>query len=153
MSSGIGVCLIAATIFLLVPPPVWPSCDLIVHVKSATDKQFKAQVIAPNGQKSEKWTFRQNRQRETFQQKAATCSIGQWQIQSFDQQGVGKANENVMFLKIISIINVFYLFSQVTLEGIGRVLYEIGDNLVPVQIERQGAICSGKCAPLATPTH
>lgn len=107
MSSGIGVCLFAATIFLLVPPPVWPSCDLIVHVKSATNKQFKAQVIAPNGQKSEKWTFRQNRQRETFQQKAANCSIGQWQIQSFDQQGVEKAKENVILGRPFPAINVF----------------------------------------------
>lgn len=31
------------------------SCDINVHVKSQTDKPFKAEIVAPNGQKSAKY--------------------------------------------------------------------------------------------------
>lgn len=33
------------------------SCDIIVHVKSKTDTKFKAQVIASNDKKSDKFVF------------------------------------------------------------------------------------------------
>ncbi|KAI6214317.1 hypothetical protein M3Y94_00253200 [Aphelenchoides besseyi] len=108
------------------------ACDIIVHVKSATDKKFKAQVRAPNGKNSDKWSFEQNRQQETFQQKASECSLGQWTIETFNENGTSAKSV------------------QVTLNGIGRVLYTVNDNLELTQVERQGAICTGQCAPLGT---
>ncbi|KAI6176167.1 hypothetical protein M3Y97_00769100 [Aphelenchoides bicaudatus] len=107
------------------------ACDLNVHVKSDTAKKFKAQVTAPNGHKSDKWSFTQQRQKETFGQKANECQLGAWKIETFDESG--SAAKSV----------------QVTLNGIGRVQYNVGDDLVPKQVERQGAICTGQCADLA----
>ncbi|CAJ0588122.1 unnamed protein product [Cylicocyclus nassatus] len=106
------------------------ACDIIVHVKSDTDKKFGAQVTASNGKKSEKWTYSKKLQRNTFQQKADECGLADWQIATFDE--AGKPAHTV----------------KVTLDGIGRVTYKVGDDLKPVQKDRQGAICKGECAPL-----
>ncbi|CAK5024051.1 unnamed protein product [Meloidogyne enterolobii] len=109
-------------------------CDIIVHVKSMTDTPFNAKVIAPSGQSSEMWKFTKNRQKETFHpvvNGTGDCSKGQWEIQTFDKNGGSKATE------------------KVSLSGTGRVLYEVKDNLLPIQSERQGAVCDeGKCAAL-----
>uniref|UniRef100_A0AC34FJH8 Lipoprotein n=1 Tax=Panagrolaimus sp. ES5 TaxID=591445 RepID=A0AC34FJH8_9BILA len=105
-------------------------CNIIVHVQSETDKKFKAQVTAPNDQKSERWSFAKKADRQTFQQKASECGIGAWHILTFDDAG-----------KQVSDVSV-------SLNGIGRVDYEVGDDLKPVQSYRQGAICNGQCAPL-----
>uniref|UniRef100_A0AC34QC71 Lipoprotein n=1 Tax=Panagrolaimus sp. JU765 TaxID=591449 RepID=A0AC34QC71_9BILA len=110
------------------------ACNIIVHVKSETDKKFDAQVSAANGQKSSKWSFSKKLQRETFQQSAADCGVGDWHITTFDASGKQVADE------------------KVGLSGLGRVDYEVKDDLKPVQTYRQGAICTGQCAPLgATP--
>ncbi|KHJ85307.1 hypothetical protein OESDEN_14970 [Oesophagostomum dentatum] len=91
------------------------ACDIIVHVKSDTDK---------------KWTYSKKLQKNTFQQKADECGLKDWEIATFDE--AGKPAHNV----------------KVTLDGIGRVTYKVGDDLKPVQKDRQGAICKGECAPL-----
>jgi hypothetical protein len=96
------------------------ACDIIVHVKAETNKKFSAQVTAPNGNKSDKWNFTANHQRQTFQQKASECSLGEWTIQTFTEADV--ASKTV----------------KVTLNGIGRVLYSVNDNLELTQTERQG---------------
>uniref|UniRef100_A0A914P2B7 Lipoprotein n=1 Tax=Panagrolaimus davidi TaxID=227884 RepID=A0A914P2B7_9BILA len=106
-------------------------CNIIVHVESKTAKKFKAEVTAPNNQKSSRWSFAKKEDRETFQQKASECGIGAWHIITYDDAG-----------KQVSDVSV-------SLNGIGRVDYEVGDDLKPVQSYRQGAICtSGQCAPL-----
>ncbi|KAL7073347.1 hypothetical protein ACQ4LE_007194 [Meloidogyne hapla] len=109
-------------------------CDIIVHVKSMTDTPFNAKVTAPSGQSSEMWKFSKNRQRETFHpvvNGTGDCTKGQWEIQTFEQNGAPKATE------------------KVSLSGTGRVLYEVKDNLLPIQSERQGAVCDeGNCAAL-----
>ncbi|KAH7722848.1 hypothetical protein AAVH_09665 [Aphelenchoides avenae] len=110
-------------------------CNIIVHVKSDTDKKFQAQVVSPTGQKSDKWTFTKNRQRETFQQRADECGVRPFEIVTYDDKGSQKGSV------------------KVSLDGVGRVLYTVGDDLKPTQTERQGAICSGgQCAALAE-TH
>uniref|UniRef100_A0A914BVV2 Uncharacterized protein n=1 Tax=Acrobeloides nanus TaxID=290746 RepID=A0A914BVV2_9BILA len=119
------------SIFLISVACLTLACNIIVHVKSATNTTFQAQVIAPNGQKSEKWNFTKNREKQTFQQKADECGVRDWQIQIFDSKGGAKFTE------------------KVKIDGIGRVLYEVKDDLKPVQVERQGAQCTGQCAPLA----
>ncbi|KAF7638473.1 hypothetical protein Mgra_00002152 [Meloidogyne graminicola] len=112
-------------------------CDIIIHLKSMTNTPFSAKIIAPNGQISEKWTFLKNKQKETFHPLINGtndyCTKGQWEIQTFDQNGIQKGTEKIY------------------LNGIGRVLYIIKDNnLQPIQIERQGAKCNEeKCAKLA----
>lgn len=109
--------LVAGLIFIV---SVAYACDIIVHVKSDTAKKFSAQVSAPNGKKSDKWSFTANGQKQTFQQKASECSLGEWTIETFLESGV--AAKNV----------------KVTLNGIGRVLYSVNDNLELTQVERQG---------------
>ncbi|VDL70058.1 unnamed protein product [Nippostrongylus brasiliensis] len=106
------------------------ACDIIVHVKSDTTKRFQAQVTASNGKKSDKWTYSKKLEKNTFQQKADECGLADWQIATFDE--TGKPAQTV----------------KVTLDGIGRVTYKVGDDLKPVQKDRQGAICKGECAPL-----
>src|SRR4051812_22208068 len=82
--------------FLIIGQLGAEACDIIVHVKSTTNKPFQAQVVAPNGQKSDKWSFSKDRQRETYQQKqAAECGIKEWQVSVFDSSGVQKATEKV----------------------------------------------------------
>ncbi|KHN77470.1 hypothetical protein Tcan_16859 [Toxocara canis] len=105
-------------------------CDIIVHLKSDTDKKFEAQITAPNGKKSDKWTFTKKREKKTFQQNPDECGIKDWQITTYEN---GKQVADV----------------KVSLNGIGRVTYKVGDDLKPVQKDRQGAMCTGQCAPLA----
>uniref|UniRef100_A0A0K0DA83 Cystatin domain-containing protein n=1 Tax=Angiostrongylus cantonensis TaxID=6313 RepID=A0A0K0DA83_ANGCA len=105
------------------------ACDIIVHVKSDTERKFGAQVTASNGKKSERWAFTKKLQK-TFQQKADECGLKDWEIATFDENG-----------KVAHTV-------KVKLDGIGRVLYKVGDDLKPVQKSRQGAICKGECAPL-----
>ncbi|MFH4974069.1 hypothetical protein AB6A40_000778 [Gnathostoma spinigerum] len=105
-------------------------CDIIVHVKSDTAKKFSAQVTAPNGKKSEKWNFSRKREKNTFKQNPDECGIKDWEITTFEN---GKEAHNV----------------KVKLDGIGRVTYFVGDDLIPKQHDRQGAQCTGECAPLA----
>ncbi|CAI4231320.1 unnamed protein product [Auanema sp. JU1783] len=106
------------------------ACDIIVHVKSDTDKKFQAQVTASNGKKSDKWTFPKKLTKNTFQVKADECGIREWEVAVYDEAGklTGTAKS--------------------TLDGIGRVTYKVGDDLIPKQKDRQGAICKGECAPL-----
>lgn len=78
------------------------------------------------------WTFTRRLQKETFQQRANECTIGEWSIELFNDAGVSTRTV------------------RVTLDGTGRVLYEVNDNLELTQVERQGAICTGQCAPLGT---
>ncbi|CAD6195404.1 unnamed protein product [Caenorhabditis auriculariae] len=106
------------------------ACDIIVHLKSDTDKKFSGQITASNGRKSERWTYMKKLQKNTFQQKADECGLKDWEIATFDANG--KPAQTV----------------KVTLDGIGRVTYKVGDDLKPVQKDRQGAICKGECAPL-----
>ncbi|KAE9551953.1 hypothetical protein FO519_004829 [Halicephalobus sp. NKZ332] len=106
------------------------ACNIIVHVKSETGNKFQAQVTAPNGQKSTRWNFSKKLERQTFQQKADECGIGNWHVTTFDANGKQVSDETV------------------GLNGIGRVDYDVGDDLKPVQSYRQGAICTGQCAPL-----
>ncbi|CAJ0582811.1 unnamed protein product, partial [Mesorhabditis spiculigera] len=105
------------------------ACDIIVHVKSDTDKPFQAQITASNGKKSDKWNITKKKEKYTFQQKADECGLHDWQITTWEK-GVEKAAV------------------KVTLDGTGRVTYLVGDDLKPVQKDRQGAICKGQCAPL-----
>ncbi|CAD5205609.1 unnamed protein product [Bursaphelenchus okinawaensis] len=81
--------------------------------------------------KSDKWSFTKNRQQERFQEKAKECGLGEFELKVFDD-----SNKEVQSAKA-------------TLNGIGSVLYHVGDDLKPTQVERQGAICNGQCAPLA----
>ncbi|VDN54668.1 unnamed protein product [Dracunculus medinensis] len=84
------------------------ACDIIVRLKSDTDKKFQAQIAAPNGRKSDKWTFSKKGERQTFQQRADECGLKDWEITTYEN---GK---------------------------------EISNK------SRQGAICTGQCAPLAS---
>ncbi|EJW78581.1 immunogenic protein 3 [Wuchereria bancrofti] len=102
-------------------------CDIIMRVKSLTHTPFHAQIIAPDGNSSEKKLLKKN-ERLTFQEKADKCSLGPFQIKTISD----KKEESV----------------KVTLNGIGVVNYEVGDDLIPKQIFRQGAECKGQCAPL-----
>lgn len=131
LGAAVWMMLPICLLFFL-PSPVQPACDLIVRVKSMTDKPFQAQVTTPDQKKSDKWNFTKKLQRETYQRKGANCSVGQWQVESFDAQGVLKDHE---------IIN---------LSGVGFVHYEVKDDLQLVQTERQGAGCVGECAALNT---
>ncbi|KAF8386220.1 hypothetical protein PRIPAC_75362, partial [Pristionchus pacificus] len=109
------------------------ACDIIVHLKSKTDKKFEGLITASNGKKSEKFGFTKKGERLTFQQKADECGLKPWNVQTFEN---GKEISNVV----------------VTLDGIGRVSYEVGDDLKPIPKDRQGAICKGDanvCPPLA----
>ncbi|EFO18508.2 hypothetical protein LOAG_09986 [Loa loa] len=102
-------------------------CDIIIRVKSLTQAPFHAQIIAPNGNASEKKLLNKS-ERLIFQEKADKCGLGPFQIKTFSS----KKEESV----------------KVTLNGIGVVNYEVGDDLIPKQTSRQGAECHGQCAPL-----
>ncbi|CAI2354464.1 unnamed protein product [Caenorhabditis sp. 36 PRJEB53466] len=106
------------------------ACDIIVHLKSDTDKKFSGQLTASNGKKSERWSYLKKLQKNTFQQKADECGLKDWEISTWDETGKPVASV------------------KVTLDGIGRVTYKVGDDLKPVQKDRQGAVCKGQCAPL-----
>ncbi|CAJ0929653.1 unnamed protein product, partial [Mesorhabditis belari] len=105
------------------------ACDIIVHVKSDTDKPFQAQVTASNGKKSDKWNLDKKKVKFSFHQKADECGLNDWSITTWEK-GVEKSTV------------------KVTLDGTGRVTYLVGDDFKPVQKDRQGAICKGDCAPL-----
>ncbi|CAG9534197.1 unnamed protein product [Cercopithifilaria johnstoni] len=105
-------------------------CDIIVRVKSLTDTPFQAEIIAPNG-KSEKKLLKKT-ERLVFQEKAKECGLGPFEIKTTSEGSANKREKNV----------------KVTLNGVGAVNYEVGDDLIPKQIFRQGIECSGQCAPL-----
>uniref|UniRef100_A0A0N5A2M7 Secreted protein n=1 Tax=Parastrongyloides trichosuri TaxID=131310 RepID=A0A0N5A2M7_PARTI len=107
------------------------ACNIIIHVKSDTSKKFQAQITTPNGKIGEKWTFTKPKERNTFQEKADVCGLGDFKIAVFEN---GKLNNTV----------------SVTLNGIGRVDYLVGDDLKPVMNIRHGASCKGECAPIST---
>ncbi|VDK23164.1 unnamed protein product [Anisakis simplex] len=81
-----------------------------------------------------RWTFKKKHERKTFQQNPNECGLKDWQIVTYEN---GKQMADV----------------KVTLNGIGRVTYMVGDDLKPVQKDRQGAMCTGQCAPLASPVQ
>uniref|UniRef100_A0A8R1ITN1 Uncharacterized protein n=1 Tax=Caenorhabditis japonica TaxID=281687 RepID=A0A8R1ITN1_CAEJA len=118
------------TLVFLVFISVALACDILVHLKSDTDKKFSGQIVASNGKKSERWSYIKKLQKNTFQQKADECGLKDWEITTWDETGKPVASV------------------KVTLDGIGRVTYKVGDDLKPVQKDRQGAICKGQCAPL-----
>uniref|UniRef100_A0AC35U7U4 Uncharacterized protein n=1 Tax=Rhabditophanes sp. KR3021 TaxID=114890 RepID=A0AC35U7U4_9BILA len=107
------------------------ACNIIIHVKSMTTKKFQAQVISPAGLKSKKWAFTKQKERNTFQEKSDVCGIGEFAINVFENETITNT-------------------AKVTLNGIGRVDYEVGDDLKPVMVVRHGAACDGQCAPLST---
>uniref|UniRef100_A0A0N5C8D1 Secreted protein n=1 Tax=Strongyloides papillosus TaxID=174720 RepID=A0A0N5C8D1_STREA len=107
------------------------ACNIIIHVKSNTTKKFQAQVTPPLGKAGDKWTFTALKQRNTFQEKADVCGIGDFKIDIYEN---GKLNNTV----------------TVKLNGIGRVDYQVGDDLKPVMVIRHGAACEGACAPIST---
>ncbi|CEF65627.1 Hypothetical protein SRAE_2000030400 [Strongyloides ratti] len=107
------------------------ACNIIIHVKSNTTKKFQAQVTPPLGKAGDKWTFTSLKQRNTFQEKADVCGIGNFKIDVYEN---GKLNNTV----------------SVKLNGIGRVDYQVGDDLKPVMVVRHGAACDGECAPIST---
>ncbi|KAL3985170.1 hypothetical protein ACH3XW_37495 [Acanthocheilonema viteae] len=109
-------------------------CDVIVRVKSLTQIPFQAQITAPNGKSSERKLLKKT-ERLIFQEKADECGLGPFQIKTFSEGGVSKKEEKV----------------EVTLNGIGAVNYEVGDDLIPKQVFRQGIRCEGQCAPLGVP--
>ncbi|KAI6220037.1 hypothetical protein M3Y99_01626500 [Aphelenchoides fujianensis] len=104
-------------------------CDVAVHVKSDTDKRFTVQVTAPNGQ-TQRWTFGGRREEHTLQLRRNDCVEGDWKIETFNDQN--------------ALINT----ATVRLSGVGRVEYAVDDSLAAKQVERQGVICEGACAPL-----
>ncbi|VDK86313.1 unnamed protein product [Onchocerca ochengi] len=113
-------------------------CDIILRVKSLTQTPFKAQIIAPNGKTNEKKILNKN-ERIIFQQKADECGLGPFQIKTFSKVGNKFEKEEHSV--------------EVTLNGIGVVNYEVGNDLKPKQIFRQGAECEGQCAPLGVTHH
>ncbi|VDM92029.1 unnamed protein product [Litomosoides sigmodontis] len=106
-------------------------CDIIIRVKSLTHTPFYAQITAPNGKISEKKLL-SKAERLIFQEKADKCGVGSFQIKTFAEGSTHKKEETV----------------KVTLNGVGVVNYEVGDDLIPKQIFRQGVECDGQCAPL-----
>ncbi|MCP9262529.1 Immunogenic protein 3 [Dirofilaria immitis] len=114
-------------------------CDIILRVKSLTETPFKAQIIAPNGKTNEKKILNKN-ERLIFQQKADECGLGPFQIKTFSKGSDSKFEKEEYSV-------------EVTLNGIGVVNYEVGNDLKPKQIFRQGAECEGQCAPLGVTHH
>lgn len=75
----------------------------------------------------------------TFHQKADECGLKPWNIQTFENV---KQLSNVVVSGSLSFLT--YLNSmQVTLDGIDRVSYEVGDDLKAIPKDRHGAICKG----------
>ncbi|VDO37268.1 unnamed protein product [Onchocerca flexuosa] len=133
-------------------------CDIILRVKSLTETPFKAQIIAPNGKTSEKKILNKN-ERIIFQQKADECGLGPFQIKTFSKDGNEKFEKEEHSVEVrLSFIRMYMTISvnsvtQVKLNGIGVVNYEVGNDLKPKQIFRQGAECEGQCAPLGVTHH
>uniref|UniRef100_A0A915PX54 Uncharacterized protein n=1 Tax=Setaria digitata TaxID=48799 RepID=A0A915PX54_9BILA len=134
LSVVIYVCLLS---FLLIETVA--GCDILVRVKSRTRTPFHAQVIAPSGKTSEKKLLNQNG-RLLFQEKGSVCGVGPFQIKTFSKGNQNKFDKEEHNIKV-------------RLNGVGAVTYEVGNDLLPEQVFRQGAECQGDCAPLAVPQH
>ena len=97
--------------------------------------------------------FTHNRQQETYHpKKVGGCGTQEWKVVVYDSDGnVQKGEAKVGWW------GEWFVYLgrkkerlQATLNGIGTVRYEVGEDHRPVMKQRQGAICVGECAPLAS---